>query len=112
VTGDHEPELLIGYRSEGTGQILDIDIVGTTESGGPTLLAHAQLYKGSAQIKHGRLITWMPVYRKVEANCCPSWIRRDVVRYEGGQFVVHHGKKVPTANADIPPGDFSVDGGA
>jgi hypothetical protein len=106
VTGDGSPELLVGYRSEGTGQILDIDIVGTTADGTPHVLAHTQLYKGSAKIKGGKLLTWMPVYKKTDANCCPTWIRRDVVRYEGGKFVVHKGKKVPTAQANIPPGDF------
>ena len=106
VTGDGQPELLVGYRSEGTGQILDLDIVGTTKRGTSTVLAHEQLYKGSAKIKDGSLVTWEPVYRKAEANCCPSWIRRDVVHFRGGAFVVQHGPKVPTARAHTPPGDF------
>lgn len=106
VTGDGKPELLVGYRSEGTGQILDIDIVGTTDDGTPKVLAHDQLYKGTAKIKGGTLITWSPVYRKSDANCCPTSIRRDVVRFRDGAFVVQPGPKVPTARASIPPGDF------
>ncbi|MEX0665929.1 MAG: hypothetical protein WD598_14330 [Acidimicrobiia bacterium] len=106
LTGDDEPELVLGYRSEGTGQILDLDIVGLDESGAVEVLAHAQLYKGTARIKKGTLVTWMPIYKKSDANCCPTWIRRDVVRYEEGAFVVHAGKKVPTAKANIPAGDL------
>ena len=106
VTGDGQPELLVGYRSEGTGQILDIDIVGTVDDGTPTVLAATQLYKGTAKIKRGTLVTWTPVYRQSDANCCPTWIRRDVVRFEGDEFVVQRGPRVPTKQATIPPGDF------
>jgi hypothetical protein len=116
LTSFSSSELLVGYRSEGTGQILDLDIVSTNLA--PQVLAHVQLYKGVAKVKRlctlhcarGKpsevLVTWTPVYKKLEANCCPSWIRRDVVRFEHGAFVVHHGKKVPTEDAAIPPGDF------
>ncbi len=106
VTGDGEPELLVGYRSEGTGQILDVDIVGTADNGAPVVLAAMQLYKGTAKIKHGTLVTWTPVYRRADANCCPTWIRRDVVRFVDGGFAVDPGPKVPTKQANIPPGDF------
>jgi len=106
VTGDGKPELLVGYRSEGTGQILDVDIVGTTDDGTPKVLAHDQLYKGTAKIKGGTLITWSPVYEKTDGNCCPTWIRRDIVRFRDGAFVVQRGPRVPTAQANIPPGDF------
>lgn len=106
VTGDGSSDLVVGYRSEGTGQILDVDIVSTTGAGKVEVLAHVQLYKGSAVLKPGRILTWTPVYKKADANCCPTWMRRDVIRYEEGAFVVHEGEKVKTDQANIPAGDL------
>jgi hypothetical protein len=106
VTGDGKDELLVGYRSEGTGEILDYDIVGTDTTGTPVVLAHQQLYKGTVVVRPGRLITYAPVYRPHDANCCPTWIERDVVRYQGGEFVVHPGPRTPTRKTHEPPGDL------
>ena len=107
VTGDGKPEVFIGYLSEGTGQILDIDIVTTNKQGEPTVLGHEQLYKGVAEVQTGRLVVWTPVYRKADANCCPTWVRRDVVRSRSGELVVDRGPKVRTAKVNVPRGDFS-----
>ena len=81
VTGDGKDELLLGYRNEGTGMILDLDIVGTDAAGAPRVLAHDDLYKGNVVLRHGRLVTYTPDYKKTDANCCPTWIVRDVLRY-------------------------------
>ena len=102
VTGDGRDELIIGYRSDGTGEILDVDIVGTDEAGTPVVLVHDQLYKGNVVFKKGRLISYAPVYRKMDANCCPTWIERDVLRYRDGVFHVDEGRRVPTREAVIP----------
>jgi hypothetical protein len=80
--------------------------VGTDASGAPTVLAHQQLYKGTVVVRTGRLITYAPVYRSHDANCCPTWIERDVVRYQNGEFVVHPGPRVATRKAHEPPGDL------
>jgi hypothetical protein len=102
VTGDGHDELVIGYRSEGTGDILDVDIVGTDEAGTPAVVVHDQLYKGNVIFKNGRLISYAPVYRKMDANCCPTSIERDVLRYRDGVFHFHEGRRVPTHEAVIP----------
>jgi hypothetical protein len=106
VTGDGQPELVLGYRSEGTGQILELDVVELTDTGHVSVLGHSELYKGTVVLKPGRILTWTPEYKTTDGNCCPTWIRRDVVRFEDGQLVVREGKKVRTEAARIPAGDF------
>lgn len=106
VTGDGHDELLVGYRSEGTGQILDVDIVGTTRAGAPKVLAHDQLYKGTVVAKHGRIVTYTPVYRGNDANCCPTFIERGTIRFLHGAFHVEPGARTPTKRAHIPPGNL------
>jgi len=106
ITGDGDDELLLGYRSEGTGQILDVDVVDTGPDGTPRVLAHDQLYKGTAIVRQGRLVTYEPVYREADANCCPTWIERSTVRFRDGALRVVAGPRVRTAQADVPPGDL------
>jgi len=106
VTGDGHDELLVGYRSEGTGQILDADIVSTTRAGAAKVLAHGQLYKGTVVAKNGRIVTYTPVYRGSDANCCPTFIERDTIRFRNGAFHVEPGPRTPTKRAHIPPGNL------
>jgi hypothetical protein len=106
VTRDGADELVLGYRSEGTGMILDVDIVGTDQQGSPQVLAHDQLYKGSVVFRHGRLIAWTPVYERADANCCPTWIERDVLAYRDGAFTVDAGPKIPSRRARVPESEL------
>jgi hypothetical protein len=106
ITGDGDDELLLGYRSEGTGQILDVDVVDTARDGTPRVLAHDQLYKGTAIVRQGRLVTYEPVYREADANCCPTWIERSTVRFREGALRVVAGSRMRTAEADVPAGDL------
>ena len=106
VTGDGKEELVLGYRSEGTGQILDVDIVGTTSDGTPRVLAHETLYKATVDLEAGRLVQYVPVYGKGEPNCCPKYIERDVVRFRNGAFRIERGPRTLTKRAHIPPGDL------
>jgi hypothetical protein len=106
ITGDGADELLLGYRSEGTGQILDVDIVDTARDGSARVVAHDELYKGTVVVHTGRLVTYAPVYKKSDANCCPTWIQRSTVRFRDGAFEVTPGARTPTAQADVPAGDL------
>lgn len=106
VTGDGHDELIVGYRSEGTGMILDVDIVATEADGTPRVLAHDQLYKGNVVFRHGRLVSYAPVYRAADANCCPKWIRRDVFRYRDGRIRVDRGPRVRARGADLPASEL------
>jgi hypothetical protein len=106
VTSDGRDDVVVGYRSEGTGQILDFDVVGTDPDGAPRVLAHDQVYKGNVRTRGGRLVTYAPVYRRNDANCCPTWIERDNITFRGGEFHVRKVWKVPTKRADVPPSDI------
>ena len=105
LTGDGHQSLLVGYRAEGTGEILDLDIVVGTQTG-PRVAAHAELYKGVVQIQLGRLVTYAPIYNSRDGNCCPAFTERNEIRYRGGRFVVSRGPRVPTRRVNIPPGDL------
>jgi hypothetical protein len=106
VTGDGHDELIVGYRRDGTGQILDYDVVGADADGSPRVLAHDEVYKGNVRTRHGRLTTYEPVYRRNDANCCPTWIQRDDIVYRDGAFRGRKVWKVPTKQADVPPSDI------
>jgi hypothetical protein len=106
VTGDGHDELVLGYRSDGTGQILDLDVVGTDPDGTPRVLAHDQIYKGNVRTRGGRLITYAPVYRRNDPNCCATWMQRDDITFRGGEFLVRKVWKVPTKRAHVPPSDI------
>lgn len=105
VTGDGHDEVVLGYRSEGTGQILDFDVVGTDPDGTPRVLAHDQVYKGNVRTRGGKLVTYAPVYRRSDANCCPTWIERDDITFRAGAFHVRKVWKVPSKQAHVPPSD-------
>lgn len=106
VTGDGHDELVLGYRAEGTGQILDLDVVGTDPDGTPLVLAHDQVYKGNVRTRGGKLVTYAPVYRRSDANCCPKWIERDDITFRDGAFHVRRVWKIPSKQADVPPSDI------
>ena len=106
VTRDGHDELILGYRSEGTGMILDVDVVATGVDGQPVVLAHDQLYKGNVVFRDGRLVAFVPVYDKTDANCCPKWIERDVLRYRNGALHVDVGPRVRTGEVDVPASEL------
>jgi hypothetical protein len=105
LTGDGHQTLLVGYRAEGTGEILDMDVVVGAPKG-PHVAGHRELYKGVVQILPDRLVTYAPIYRAREANCCPSFTQRDEIRYQTGSFVLSTGPRAPTRSINIPPGDL------
>ncbi|HSO94972.1 MAG TPA: hypothetical protein VLV81_02915 [Acidimicrobiia bacterium] len=105
LTGDGHQSLVIGYRAEGTGEILDLDIVVGTPKG-PRVAVHSQFYRGVIQIAPGHLVTYVPIYRTRDGNCCPSFTERDEIRNRKGRFVLTTGPRFPTRTVDIPPGDL------
>lgn len=105
LTGDGHQSLVIGYRAEGTGEILDLDIVVGTPKG-PRVAAHGEFEKGVVQIAPGRLVTYVRLYQRGNGNCCPSLTERDEIRSRKGRFVLTTGPRFPTRTVDIPPGDF------
>ena len=68
LTGDGIPELLIGARRQGTGQILEYSVL----SGFPYLIGARDVYKGVLTLSASDLLEFQPVYGPSDPNCCPS----------------------------------------
>ena len=54
--------LVVGYRSEGTGGFLDLDLVVGSRSG-PRVAAHSVLAQGTAVVQPRHVVTYAAVYR-------------------------------------------------
>jgi hypothetical protein len=104
LTG-HGQSLVVGYRSEGTGAFLDIDLVVGTRRG-PRVAGHTVLAQGVALVQPRQLVSYHAVYRRGDANCCPSAIQRDVIQARGAAFVVASSRRFPTPQVKIPPSDL------
>ena len=104
LTG-HAPTLLLGYRSEGTGAFLAVDFVAATARG-PRVAGHLLLDQGMVVIQPGQLVTYSSVYRPRDANCCPSFLERTVVRARGASFVAESARQLPTRQVRLPVSDL------
>jgi hypothetical protein len=94
VTGDGRPELLVGYRSVGTGQFEAYDVV-AYEPGQPLeVAAHREgLHKGSVELVGIRIVDYSADEESPE--CCPTRARRTAIVFEDGAFVVAESVDVP-----------------
>jgi hypothetical protein len=94
VTGDGRPELLVGYRSGGTGQFESYDVV-TYEPGEQLEVgAHRQgLHKGSVALDGTTIVDYSADEESPE--CCPTQARRTAIAFGSGAFRV-------TGVADVP----------
>jgi hypothetical protein len=106
LTGDGHESLVVGYRSEGTGGFLDVDVV-IGAANGPRVAAHTRLGQGVVTVRPGQLTTYTPIYRAADANCCPSSIQRDEIQARHGSFVVVHGPRLVPEQAGEPPSDLA-----
>lgn len=94
VSGDGVDELVVGFRGQGSGGSLDVDVVGHSEGGpergGPDaeVVVHRTLDQGQATATAGRLDLWSAVYGPGDARCCPSVWRHEVVTFVDGAWRV------------------------
>jgi hypothetical protein len=102
VTGDGRPELLVGYRSGGTGQFEAYDVV-TYEQGNPLqVVAHRQgLHKGSVALEGTTIVDYSTDEQSPE--CCPTSARRTAIAFSNGEFRVTAANEVPI---DQQPADL------
>jgi hypothetical protein len=106
LAGNHHRELVFGFENEGTGGVLDLDVVGGT---GGLVGSQIAVYKGAATLAGGRILTYHPIYREDDPNCCPTGgADRDAVALEGSRWVVVGADPYPLPGADQPgfPNDF------
>jgi hypothetical protein len=94
VTGDGRPELLVGYRSGGTGQFEAYDVV-IYEQGQPLeVAAHREgLHKGSVELMGIRIVDYSADEESPE--CCPTRTRRTAIVFEDGAFLIAETGDVP-----------------
>jgi hypothetical protein len=94
VTGDGLPELLVGYRSAGTGQFESYDVVTVPPGGAPVVAAHRQgLHKGSVVVSGTDLVDYSADERSPE--CCPESATRTTIDGREGAFEVTSVAEVP-----------------
>jgi hypothetical protein len=94
VTGDGRPELLVGYRSGGTGQFESYDVV-TYEAGKELgVAAHREgLHKGSVALEGTTIVDYSADEESPE--CCPTRAHRTAIAFDNGLFRVTEVSEVP-----------------
>lgn len=88
LTGDGKPELVVGYRYQGSGGDLGTDVV-VNDDGVPVVAAHPDdAVHGSVVFRGRDLIQYMADPGPGDSNCCPSKFKRRTIAYEDGEFRV------------------------
>jgi hypothetical protein len=99
--GTGVPMLMWNTRNQGTGSVLNVDILRYLEGVASPALT-ATVYKGLIQVNPTGLILFEADYLPDEPNCCPSGMRRMAYNYQDGAFV-------QLVNDVLPhPGAFQV----
>jgi len=102
VTGDGRPELLVGYRSGGTGQFEAYDVITYEQGKQLVLAAHRQrLHKGSVAVEGTTIVDYSADEESPE--CCPTTARRTAIAFSGGKCRVTEVGDVPI---DQQPADL------
>jgi len=102
VTGDGRPELLVGYRSGGTGQFETYDVVTYEQGKQLGVAAHRPgLHKGSVALDGTTIVDYSADEESPE--CCPAKARRTAIAFGGGEFRVTEVNDVPI---DQQPADL------
>ncbi|MGH2685621.1 MAG: hypothetical protein ACRDJP_09165, partial [Actinomycetota bacterium] len=100
VSGDGQPDMIFGFRHQGTGQILELDVV---EAPGQVVL-HRELDKGTASVRPGQLDDWSAQFDADDPNCCPSSFLHSTIRFTDGAWRAVAQEQVDPDQQ--PPGDF------
>ena len=102
LTSDGVPELLVGFRSLGEGDVLEYDIVGYDENAIPEVLAHPErARKGSVVVSAGTVQEYSAQYPNDEPVCCPPTFLRRTIAFQDGFFRVVGSESVVTTA--VPP---------
>jgi hypothetical protein len=94
LTGDGLPELLVGYRSGGTGQFESYDVL-TSRPGRPLRVAfHREgLHKGSVTVEGTDVVDYSADESAPE--CCPERTTRTVIGSQNGTFRIVRQEELP-----------------
>jgi hypothetical protein len=95
LDGDHVKELVFGFRSQGSGGLLSIDVVS-----GDAVKAHlGDLPQGAATVAPGALDTWSAVYAAADPVCCPSALQHLLIHGRRGVYTVAKDEQVAPGSA-------------
>jgi hypothetical protein len=97
VSGDGSPDIVFGFRVQGTGQILMVDVV----EGPGEVVVHRELSKGSVRVSSGQLDDWSANLGPDDPSCCPSSYTHGEVRKVSGAWRLVRQTSVPPD--DVPP---------
>lgn len=100
-------ELVVGFRTAGTGGYLDMEIV-DIRSGSPRVVA---VFPGAAKgaavlVPGGGVDVWSAVYGTGEPVCCPSGFQQYQILPSPGGWIVVEGVGATTGDAVIPSSQF------
>jgi hypothetical protein len=101
VGGPDGAEIVVGYRLQGTGAQLHVDVVG----GNAQVLFHRELDQGRFDTAGGVYRDWSAKFGPDDPNCCPSRFTAETVDFVGGQWRV--GRHADIAPSDVPAGQMS-----
>jgi hypothetical protein len=94
LTGDGQPELLVGYRAAGTGQFESYDVVTFEPGAAPVVGAHREgLHKGSVTVEGTDLVDFTADESSPE--CCPRSSTRTRIAWRDGAFRVTEVAELP-----------------
>jgi hypothetical protein len=94
LTGDGRPEVLVGYRSSGTGQFEAYDVVTYEQGKQLEVAAHRpRLHKGSVALVGTTIVDYSADEQSPE--CCATTARRTAIAFNGGEFRVTEVGDVP-----------------
>lgn len=99
IAGDAYPEVVVGFRINGTGHFLTYDIVQMAADGGLTVAASRNLDHGSANIDGNQVVDYAP-YPNAST---PEYFIRSVIRFSGGAFRIVESSHAPERG----PGDLA-----
>lgn len=104
--GDDGAEVWVGYRYDGSGGYLDLDVLDPRPDGSFLLGGLQSLDHGVADMHPGGATVQQSVYAASDPGCCPSSVRQREISFSGGQWRVTAGSDYPSASAPVISGDF------
>ena len=95
---DDGVEVWIGYRYQGTGQYLDLDVLDPLPDGSFFLGGLQGLDHGGVDLHPGGATVRDAIYGASDPGCCPSQIRHRQVFFQANQWLIDAGVLFPTAS--------------
>jgi hypothetical protein len=103
---DDGAEVWVGYRYDGTGQYLDLDVLDPLP-GGVFFLGGVQgLDHGVVDLHPGGATVQDAVYAASDPGCCPSNMRQRTITFAADRWRIDAGTTTPAASTPVISGDF------